>query len=448
MPTIDSTNTLDTSLRRTPRVLVGALLFAAQVVACATPEGDSTDEAITEVHATSVKRQVIGNCWLYAITGWAEALHQSASGEELNLSESYLTYWYWFEQLTKAGACGVSKIEEGGSWELGRDLVRRYGMMREDDFIRGEGPTESSKHQASALAALQAALADKSSPMQRAVAAQDRKAIRAELDRMWGLAATTKLELDAAFGEDGARTLEKGSSALPAGSKVIAAARISAKVPHLKAPPTAGGTLADALGGPDAWTSATPPGWSGDQSASSRRGFERRIQRALHDGLPVPVAWWVDPESLDARGTFEHRGGEPSAKGGGHLSIITDYEVTSVPGFGTLKAGVAETRPEALRAALDPRAKVMFFRIKNSWGYWPSTWKETAMRLLGGVDLGYNDLRTSYLFDPMAVLVDSGLLSSAEPASGPCPSAQSPATGEMARAGVLPLLSVVLPPGY
>jgi hypothetical protein len=39
-----------------------------------------------------------------------------------------------------------------------------------------------------------------------------------------------------------------------------------------------------------------------------------------------------------------------------------------VPGFGTLPAGVKETRPEALAASLDPRATITFLRIKNSWG--------------------------------------------------------------------------------
>jgi hypothetical protein len=72
-----------------------------------------------------------------------------------------------------------------------------------------------------------------------------------------------------------------------------------------------------------------------------------------------------------------------------------DYEVTDVPNFGTLKAGVDETRPEALEAALSPDAKVKFFRIKNSWGaFRPDRWDQAPLP-------GYHDLYVDYLNGPI-----------------------------------------------
>ena len=44
--------------------------------------------------------------------GWAESLHLAATGHELNLSESYMTYWGWFEQIV-AGEVSKGVVEEG-----------------------------------------------------------------------------------------------------------------------------------------------------------------------------------------------------------------------------------------------------------------------------------------------------------------------------------------------
>src|SRR5207302_1557417 len=49
--------------------------------------GGSSDD-ITSVDQSKVKRQSIGNCWIYAVTSWLEALNKAASGQEQNTSES------------------------------------------------------------------------------------------------------------------------------------------------------------------------------------------------------------------------------------------------------------------------------------------------------------------------------------------------------------------------
>ena len=76
------------------------------------------------------------------------------------------------------------------------------------------------------------------------------------------------------------------------------------------------------------------------------------------------------------------------------MTVLEDYQINDVPGFGTLKAGVLETRPAALAAALDPAAKIEFIRIKNSWG----TGLDPSMT---GNFMGYYDLHLNYLNGPI-----------------------------------------------
>jgi hypothetical protein len=74
---------------------------------------------------------------------------------------------------------------------------------------------------------------------------------------------------------------------------------------------------------------------------------------------------------------------------------MSDYEATDVPGFGTLKAGVTETRPEALEAALASESRIVFLRVKNSWG---PTGAGDEFKTSG-----HYDLYMKYLDGPMKV---------------------------------------------
>ena len=49
------------------------------------------------------------------------------------------------------------------------------------------------------------------------------------------------------------------------------------------------------------------------------------------------------------------------------MVAMSDYQIDHGPGFGTLAAGVDAT-PEQLDAALADDAKIVFLRVKNSWG--------------------------------------------------------------------------------
>src|SRR5688572_14957685 len=86
--------------------LVGVVLCAALVGCGEQGEAEAaeslgfSDDPIVDVGQTAVERQSIGNCWIYAHASWIESMHQTASGAAVDLSQSYWTYWHWFDQIT------------------------------------------------------------------------------------------------------------------------------------------------------------------------------------------------------------------------------------------------------------------------------------------------------------------------------------------------------------
>lgn len=385
----------------------------------------STD-AITVIAQSDVKRQSIGNCWLYATASWAESMHLAATEESVNLSESYWTYWHWFDQIANGGLYGKNEISTGGSYGTAAEIIQRYGYMREGDFLPGEALAEMSRRQDSALKAINRSLSD--GALKDWSSRYDRALVRRELDRAFGLDEAVVLELDAVFGEAVDKTLDNAyrDAPLPEDVRVHHARDFAVRTadPALGELRTA--SLSDALGqrlgysrrsGPLAWSEVSYP-----YSAAGRRAFEKRIQRAMHAGLPVIISWFVDFNALDEQGRFF---GPPETPGrqGGHVTVLDDYQATNVPGFGPLYAGEDETRPEALAAALEDEVEIEFFRVKNSWG---------ASRLdRKFVVPGYHDLYSAYLRGPIARCPEK---------DGKVDTTQcSPMT---------PFWSVVLPPGY
>lgn len=360
------------------------------------------DEApVTWVDQSKVERQSIGNCWVYATTGWAESLNESATGRELNLSQSYMTYWHWFDQIANSR---VDSISTGGSYYTGLNIFDRYGLMTQREFIPLEASSEMSTRQEQALNAINASL--KSGALATKEARRNRELVRQELDRAWRLDADVIATFDTVFGKGVTKTLERSYTATkpPAGRRsngtaitVMRPLDIPART--AKAGVFTTGTLADAMGRSQAITRSGPLAWQQvywPSSATARRTLHKRIQRALNDHQPVVLSWFVDFNALGRDGTFrlETLNGV-AGKQGGHMVVMYDYEVENVPGYGTLKAGVNETRPQALQAALSDSASVKFFRIKNSWGsYRPDRWTTAPLP-------GYHDLYSTYLNGPI-----------------------------------------------
>ncbi|MFO0677220.1 MAG: hypothetical protein U0169_11855 [Polyangiaceae bacterium] len=375
--------------------------LAVTTAGCSAAEGDldsdldvgASTDAITDVDHSAVKRQSIGNCWIYATASWAESLNKAATQKEANLSESYWTYWHWFEQIANGGF--ASEISTGGSYGVSVGLIQRYGLMNEVDFIPSEATAEMSGRQASALSAINTSL--KSGALKDRAARRNRATVRRELDKAWGLDAKVVADLDSVFGTTVSRTLDRGTGAMPTGSKVLRAKDFPARVKETSTGAFKTVTLQDAVGtrtgvfgspSPYAWKTVRYP-----FDARGRRDFLKRVQRAAHDNQPVILSWFVDFNALDTNGRFMAPPASPGRQGG-HMTVLEDYQIDNVPGFGTLKAGQLETRPEALSAALDDSARIDFLRVKNSWG------SSRADRQF--VIPGYHDLYMRYLNGPVA----------------------------------------------
>lgn len=145
---------LNARLRIISLLTLSTIFFST--TSCHRPTSKSSLD-VSDVEHSPVKRQSIGNCWLYATASWAESLHISATGETINLSESYWTYWDWFDKITGGSS---SKIETGGSWYLASGIIAQRGYMIEGDFIPAESDEQMSSTQRKAEAAINLALSE------------------------------------------------------------------------------------------------------------------------------------------------------------------------------------------------------------------------------------------------------------------------------------------------
>jgi len=67
-------------------------LLLAGLTACdAGIDVGSSSQEITDVLHSEVERQSIGNCWIYAQASWIESMNLSATGDEMDVAQSYWT---------------------------------------------------------------------------------------------------------------------------------------------------------------------------------------------------------------------------------------------------------------------------------------------------------------------------------------------------------------------
>jgi hypothetical protein len=386
----------------------------------------SEESEITDVMHTEVERQAIGNCWLYAHASWIESMNLAATGSAFDVSQTYWTYWHWYDQIVKYQ---VDEIETGGFWDVANDIVLDRGVMPESKFVKQDTQSEMSSRQATALSAVNKEL--KEGTLKTKDARKDRLAVRRALDKAFGLPSSVKGQLTKAFGQDGSKTLRNGGTTQ--GTPIIApdAFKVRYAVGSAKGPQVKDTTLDVAI---KEWRVASYPSWGSD---SARRSFQIRVQKALHDRQPVIITWDVDFNAMEGsdpvlRGSFNlttlKKAGRPGRQGG-HMTVLEDYEAETAA-FGLLKAGVTldPSNPDdkkKLDAALEPSSSVRFFRIKNSWG----AVRDDRASVPGFP--GYHDLYMDYMNGPIAW----------------CPDATSP-TNESCKGTTVPFDSVVLPPGY
>jgi hypothetical protein len=395
--------TLSTHILRS-LALASMMALAAGAQGCAATdeagasedEGASTDD-ITKIDNTKVKRQSIGNCWIYAVHSWAESLNKRATGAELNLSESYLTYWHWFDQIANGGFS--SEIQTGGSYDVAAGLIQRYGMISEGEFISAEAEAEMSGTQKTALDAINASL--KSGVLKDSAARRDRKIVRAELNKAFGLPAEKIAMLDKVFGEGVSKTLDRSFKSRKTGTPILRAKDIPVAVPDATTHKPVKSTLQEAIG-TGSWSRTGPLAFQEVYYPSSdgeRRDIQIRVQRALHDGAPVLMSWAVDFNALTSGSQFSKAEVERRGPGrqGGHMTVITDYQIKLTDGA-VLKAGESNYSKAQLDKALESSASVEFFRVKNSWGsIRPDRWQTGN---------GYHDLMMDYLNGPIKKCVE------------------------------------------
>lgn len=400
-------------------VAVSALAVSFAVgCSTATDESASASSDITSIPESTVKDQGdTGNCWIYSTLGWIESLAANpVSGETKDLSPAYINYWQWYDQITDPGDTTASRttVDYGGSWGQAVELIARYGVMRLGKFVRDDAAASLAAQQA-----LDTALT--SGELTTFEARQDRARVRAVLDRAWGLAPATQSLLTTAFGADGTKTFDADAhkkSVVVNDVTIKRPADITMRTAYKGGNFAISGSLSALIGtrtpgdnpglrdGLFAWSAAVFDPATAD--AAARRAFLRRIQTALHDGVPLPFSWSVAWRhyhqannafvgALEPNG-YVIEGADPQTSIGGHATLLDDYEATNVPGFGTLKAGVPATDAQK-EAALGDDVHISFLRVKNSWGtalatkvpgkppkIWPSSTRA-----------GYFDLDTAYL---------------------------------------------------
>ncbi|NUP14215.1 MAG: hypothetical protein HOW73_49910 [Polyangiaceae bacterium] len=387
----------------------------------------SQSDDITDIDHTDVERQSIGNCWLYATASWAESLHKIATDEAFDVSQSYWTYWHWYDQIVEGFN---DEIETGGSEDVSFQIIRERGLMAEADFIPEDAVGEMSNRQASALDKINTEL--KSGRLSTSTARTNRKLVRQILDEAWGLGTGVRTQLDTAFGTTGKRTYL--TTATFKGTKIVRAkdfkVRYAERNTDATKPTYKDTTLKVAV---DEWETAFYP-----SSKTSRRDFQIRVQKALHDGQPVIITWDVDFNAMESgtgalQGSFNldtlKKAGR-AGRQGGHMTVLEDYDAITTE-FGELKAGVTldpavPADKAKLDAALLPSTTVKFWRIKNSWG----AFRDDRSSAPGFP--GYHDLYQTYLDGPITW----------------CPEVEGTKSSSNCRGSTNPLSNVILPPGY
>ncbi len=371
---------------------------ALGMVACsAGSAGSPASSDLTSIENTPVKEQTIGNCWLYGTAAWAESMHLAATTESIDLSEAYWTYWYWYEQISGSPVTAFTRdnysygIVEGGYWGIAAELVRRYGWMRESDFA--PDATVLGKKHADALEIMNASLL--SGALEDPEARKDPILVLQELNRAWGLSEPVANELVNTFGPNrnfaSDPTLHGGTMVRSADDLLVLAADGQTNVTFKEIVGDHEVGTKYELGrrtGAHAWNDIAYT-WANDTAGQARRtAILQNVKLSMNRRLALPVSWST---SAAENGVYKVSP-DTSYPYGGHLSVLVDYEIEHVPGFGTLTIDQKVTNAEALAATLLPGATISFFRIKNSWGTSQYPGEEEAKQL--GLDITTDDVGT------------------------------------------------------
>jgi len=334
-------------VRRSRRVResIGLLLSISIMASCGAPPSDDpslSKPLVTDVTHTIAKRQSIGNCWLYAAATWLESMALSYSQRTLNVSESYWTWWHFYNQVVNNPS--ISRLETGGSWNVARAIILQHGVVQEGDFIPGERNQEMSLRQKRAQELMDRELStgSLSSPSQRTP-----ENVRKVLDLAFG---TDMARAEAQAYRPEAINLAQAPDGQPLSLRDLLSSRSEFAWREIPFPRIFG---ENAIPGP--------------RTELARKALWKRVMRALNDRQPVVVSLMIDFNGLDTSdGQFKGDRLMSAGSGdqGGHLTVLEDYTVTDVSGIGRIGRG--DVSAELKEKALEGQIETLI--VKNSWG--------------------------------------------------------------------------------
>lgn len=331
--------------------------------------GYSSEKITSTKDVSTVKDQSIGNCSLYAFASFIETMNKSATQKELDISESYWSFWYWFDQIANGEPKG--ELETGVNEEIAFKLINRYGMMLERDFIPEEENVQRSLRQNSAYDHMEKWLNTKPfgsffSP--RVGTRARRKIVLNQLKDAWGLNPEVIQKIDAVFGNDVSKTLDRKYIATPPGHTVLRDVDVRVRIPNYAASMRAksivfstNSTVKDLYVGSNAFVE--------EKYTVHDRKFWQASQRSLHAGVPVLSTWLVDFNARTNRSRFSRASVEQRGPGnqGRHMTIMVDYSATLADGR-TFKVGETVTDSNILNNLLCDDTTLLGVMMKNSWG--------------------------------------------------------------------------------
>lgn len=332
------------SIRKVVAILSINFLTLGVLFGCSEKSKSTSEINVTDIDHTIVKRQSIGNCWLYAQASWIESLYKQQYKEDIDVSESYLTWWHWYDQIVGSNN---QEVETGGWFFTANEIVLAHGFVLEGEFLSIEKDTEMSIAQATALSYINKQLKEGGT-----LARPESRT-----------AENVRKELDIAFGSNMATTEIFARKA----SNIIVRKNNKGETT----------TMDKALSRTEeGWDQVNFPALFGEDTVVSpeietaRNEIMQRVLKALNDEWPVVMSLMIDFNALDVKDqTFKASKVREKGIGsqGGHLVVLDDYMVGEVPGLAPPQImGEGNYGKEYRHLAL--KGKIMHLRAKNSWG--------------------------------------------------------------------------------
>lgn len=358
--------------------------------------GEDSTVKVTSVKHTDVKRQSIGNCWVYAQATWLEAMLKSTDDSNVNVSESYWTYWHFYNELRDSlfSSRPPEEIQTGGGWDLSVDIIREHGWVTEEEFIKGDSYNnprgEMSGAQECAVEYLNNGLKDPESSLMKLRTLQEAErdaAIRSELKEAFSCAHASST-LKSKYSLRGERPFEIDIAAAEAKAR----STDSTMLANPKNPSEPQKPLSAWL---NDWKEYSHPLYEYPYSYThgivfyegkkllpleieeSLKEYETAIKLALNDHQPVPMSFvWtakaIKADSVSKSSIYSMKNlaqqREPADEMAGHMLVMHDYTTRNAPGFENGIAGEGDFMDAELKARA-AEGDLDYFVVKNSWGF-------------------------------------------------------------------------------